>query len=996
MPTVLLLALALTPGHAMPIVQERDLSQDKTAIEREAEREERERQQEQYRSGEDPRVQRMKLHQPVKGSPAELRTGAWSLHEKLASESQTKGVKWQEIGPVEQGGRIVQIAVPTKHPGTVLVGYATGGLWQTDAAGLNWKPLFDNQSAFGIGDFDVTADGKTIWVGSGENNSQRTSYAGTGMFVSHDSGQTWSFAGLPESHHIGRVIIDPRDPKTVWVGSAGHLYSQNPERGVYKTTDDGKTWTQVLKLDDWTGIIDMAMDPRNSKVVYACAWDRDRRAWDVSESGPGSAVYKTTDGGKTWKKIEALPSGWDGGRYSIAIAPNKPDRVYVFMENQGKDPLTGEFDEFTPDGRLTMQRYMRAPWDVVKQIDEKVLRPFLSRYLPSSEKAADVLKKIKDGSMDEKTLDALFLKANEHVFDLAGAGSQVWRSDDAGKTWAKTTPRIGTHGGYYYNRVVVDPNDADTVYTTGLYLLKSTDAGKTWDAVGRNIHVDFHCVWIDPKDSKRQYNGNDGGFAISMDGGETWQADNRIPVGQFTTIAVDDKIPYNVIGGLQDNGTLRGPSTHRTGISDPSQWKEVGGGDGSMVAVDPRNGGDTIYVASQFGAFVRRDGDSGRGSFIQPRPQRGEKLRWNWLAPITVSKFHPDVIYVGSQKVHRSWNQGRAWEEVSGDLTKDLPNGNVPFSTITQLIDSKFSFERLYVGADDGSIKTTADGGQHWTDISTPAKDKWVTRLVSSTHVDGRVYCSQNGYRDDDWTAYVWTSEDFGKTWTSIAQGLPACPVNTIREDPGDPNVLYVGNDYGVYVSLNRGKSWQVLGGGLPNTPVHDVAIQARDREIVIASHARSVFKLSLKWLDEIVKGTFKDKTLEIYEARNLSGQSDWPYANYSPYAEGKPSEHPFGLTVWSTVMGEGTLELQDKDGKAVVSQKVTLDNGINFLTLSTLLKPGDRWAPYNSPEKAKDPADALKDPYAQRRPIYVPVGEYKLVLTANGQKAEKAVKVEE
>lgn len=992
MPIPALILLALVPGLTSPQVQVR--GQDKTEQQREIEREAEER--EQYRDGSDAKEQRAKLHKAVTGNPASVRSGAWAMRQKMIAESQTRGLEWQQIGPVSQGGRIVHIAVPAKTPDSVLVAYATGGLWRTDAAGLQWKPIFDDQSAYGIGDFDVTADGQTIWVGTGEVNSQRTSYAGTGMFVSRDGGKTWQHSGLDESHHIGKVIIDPKNPNTVWVGVLGHLYSQNSERGVYKTTDGGKTWQHVLKIDDWTGVHDLAMDPRNPNVVYATAWDRDRRAWDISESGPGSAVYKTTNGGKTWDKIPGLPSGWDGGRYSIAVAPNKPDRVYVFMENMGSDPDTDKIDEFTPPGRLTLQRYLRTPWDVLKQVDDATWKPFLQRYLPSADKPEDVTKKIKDGSLDQKALNDLFLKANKKVFDLADAGSQVWRSDDGGKKWTKLTANVGTLGGYYFNRVIVDPNDADTLYATGTLLYKSKDGGKTWETAARTVHVDFHAIWIDPKDSKRQYVGEDGGFGISMDGGDTWTAVNRIPVGQFTTIAVDNKTPYNVIGGLQDNGTLMGPSTHRPGISDPSQWKAVGGGDGSMIAVDPRGDGDTIYTASQFGAFSRLDttGTARRGAFIQPRAKQGETLRWNWLAPIIISPFHPDVLYVGSQKLHRSWNQGRTWETLGDDLTKNLPNGNVPFSTLTQVSESKFRFGRIYVGADDGSVKTTPDGGLTWQDISTPAKDKWVTRLTASVHVDGRVYCSQNGYREDDWTPYVWVSEDNGKTWKSIAAGLPAMPVNTVREDPDYKDVLYVGNDDGVYVSVDRGSTWQALGSSLPNTPVHDVAIQSRDREIVIASHARSVYKLPLKWLDEIVKGGFKDKGLTIHQADNLSGQKDWPYSRYPAYADGKPNTHDLAVTVWSTTLGAGTLELLDKDGKAVVSKKVDVFNGINFFALSTLLKAGDRFAPFTVVEKPAKPEEALQDPYAGRRPTYVPAGEYKLVLTVNGQKAEKTVKV--
>ncbi|MBS1709628.1 MAG: hypothetical protein JSS65_13025, partial [Armatimonadetes bacterium] len=461
MPSPALVLLALV-SHPVLLPQQQDpQDREKAEIARELE------EQLQFRTGESHAVQRQKLHKPVQGSPASMRTKAWELRQQLAAESPTKGVKWQQIGPIQQGGRIVHIDVPAKTPGNVLVAYATGGLWQTDAAGLQWKPLFDDQSAYGIGDFDATADGQTIWVGTGENNSQRTSYAGTGMFVSRDAGKTWQHSGLEESHHIGKVIIDPKNPNTVWVGVLGHLYSQNSERGVYKTADGGKTWNQILKLDDWTGVIDMAMDPRNPNVVYACAWDRDRRAWDISESGPSSAVYKTTNGGKNWEKITALPNGWDGGRYSIAIAPNKPDRVYLFIENQGTDPDTDKIDEFAPDGRLTIRRYMRTPFDVVKQMDEDTLRPFLSRYLPSGTSASDTAKKIKDGSMTDKALNDLLLKTNPKVFDFADADSQVWRSDNGGKTWAKATPRIGVHGGYYFNRVIVDPNDADTLYTTG-------------------------------------------------------------------------------------------------------------------------------------------------------------------------------------------------------------------------------------------------------------------------------------------------------------------------------------------------------------------------------------------------------------------------------------------------------------------------------------------------------------------------------------------------
>lgn len=920
---------------------------------------------------------------PVYGTPAAARLTGYEQRLRMEADSPFSQLLWKNIGPEIQSGRVVDIEVPRSRPDLLYVAYATGGLWVSEDKANTWKPLFDKESSFAIGDFAVSPDGKTIWLGTGENNNQRTSYAGTGVFKSSDSGQTWTSMGLTETHRIGRVLMHPKNPNVVYVGAIGALYSRNSARGVYKTSDGGKTWGHVLKIDDLTGVIDMVMDPRNPDVIYAATYERERRAWNFREGGPGTGIYKTVDGGKTWARLgNGLPEWREIGRIGLAISESKPDTLYAFVDNQTADPDTIYHDENTPDGVLTPRRFKLLTPELFLKVDKKVLDRFVASNLPAGTKAEDLLKGIQDKSMTLEDIAAKMEQRNPDVFKQALKEAEVYRTDDGGKTWRKThAGRIGSHGDYYCGRVFVHPDNPDEVVTLGWELLRSKDGGKTWDEIGERMHVDHHAFYYDPRDPSFQICGNDGGLYLSYDSGGYWRH-IPMPVGQFTTIAVDNKTPYNVYGGTQDNGTLKGPNTYTVGRSPISQWSAIGGGDGSAIAVDPRDDGDFVYASFQFGGFYTVDQKTGGRGFLSIRPRKDEKLRWNWISPIQISPHHPDIVMVGSQRLHRSLDKGKTWHDMGDDLTKNLPNGDVPYSTLKEISESPFQFGVIYVGSDDGSVKVTKDHGATWQDISTPAPDKWVIRVVASKWDPATVYVAQNGYRQDDWSPYLWKSTDFGKTWTSIVGNLPSEPINVIREDPNQKHILYVGTDLGVFVSYDSGTNWETLHGGLPRTPVHDIAIQARDKEMVIASHARSIWKLPL---DRIYKvdADLRSKDLLVSPIEGMRRDSRWGYARRGEW-DTKPPEPPtLDGEVWVKTAGKGSVRITDASGKILLEKAMDWSKGFNFFKLSLELAPGSP-EPIDPKSRKIDSVEAvLADPYRSKRPTYLNPGEYKIEVRA-------------
>jgi photosystem II stability/assembly factor-like uncharacterized protein len=933
-----------------------------------------------------------KYHQPanLSGTPGAVRLAEFEKRKQLERSSPFGGILWQSIGPELQGGRVIDIAAPVNNPNAVHVAYATGGLWRTEDDGITWTALFDGQSAYAIGDFALSKDGKTIWVGTGENNSQRTSYSGTGVFKSTDSGKTWANMGLHDSHRIGRVLIDPRNEDTVYVAAVGALYSQNPERGVFKTTNGGKTWTWALKLNEYTGVIDLAMDPKNPEVLYASAWDRDRRTWNFREGGPGTAIYKSSNGGKTWSKLsKGLPKSDEIGRIGLAVAPSSPKTVYAFIDNQGPDPEPELVDERQPSGTLTLRRFQLLTEEMLLQVDKKVLEPFWNNNGPKDLKLDDALAQLKDKKLTLDQIKQKMLERNPGVFDADIVEAEVYRSDDYGATWRRThRGLIGAHGGYYCGQVIVNPKDENDLVITGTILLRSKDGGKTWDEIASEVHVDHHAFWFDPSNPKHTFNGNDGGLYSSRDDSETWRHHNNLAVGQFTTIAVDTKTPYNVYGGLQDNGTLKGPRNYELRTQNNvfgGKWTTIGWGDGSAIAVDPRGDGDVVYTASQFGAHGAQDQKTGQRWSTVPR---GQGLRFNWVSPFIVSSHHPDIVYVGSQKLHRSFNQGRAWTDLSDDLSKNLPNGNVPYSTMKDLSESPFQFGLIYCGFDDGTVKMTPDSGYTWVDIATPQPKKWVSRIVASKWDKATVYCSQSGYREDDFSAYLWKSTNYGKTWTSIVANLPAETINVVREDPNKRGVLYVGTDLGVYISMDDGGSWEMLQGGLPTTPVHDLVIHPREQELVIASHARSVWVLPLKTILSITP-ELRAADLTIFPISDAVITSRTPLRRRGAWDTKDPVSAKLTGSFYTKRAGKATVRIKSKDGKVVKEQALDALTGYNFLSVDLLVTPGKPNTVDLKARKVTSVEEALADPLAAERPVYLPAGEYKVEIQVGDVKKE-------
>ncbi|HTQ12132.1 MAG TPA: hypothetical protein VMI31_18865 [Fimbriimonadaceae bacterium] len=940
-----------------------------------------------------------KFHAPVIGMPAAAKTAAYEKRLQMEAGSPFSQIKWRNVGPEIQAGRVVDIDGPANQPNVVYIGYATGGLWRSEDYGKTFTSIFDGCSSCGIGNFALSKDGKTIWIGTGENNSQRTSYAGTGVFKSVDEGKTWQFEGLPESQHIGKILIDPRNENTVYVAVVGHLYSQNPERGVYKTTDGGKTWSQVLKLDDHTGAIDLAMDPRNPDVIYASAWDRDRRAWDFIETGAGSGVYKTANAGKTWALVPDLPHGVAAGRIGLAWSKSDPNDVFCFADDHSEDADWLDEDERKPGGILTPRRFMLLDADTFPQVDHKALVSFWNDYGPDDLKLDDAIKEVQDKKLTMDQLRADLAKKSSSAFTPSTVLNELVVSDNDGKTWRRSlSGPMGGNSYYYFGNVFVDPKDPNDIFCTGTILLRTRDGGKTWRQAAREAHVDFHAVWFDPSNTKHILVGNDGGAYESYDDGTTWRHLNNMAVGQATAIAVDNKDPYNIFVGLQDNGTMKGPSNYRPGISPLDAWTDVGGGDGAMIAVDPRNDGDVYYTGSQFGAEEGYDSKTNQHWSVTPR---GQGNRFNWVSPIVLSTFNPDIVYFGANKLYRSMDQGRHYTAISPDLTKNKPQGNVPYDTIKDISESPLKFGLIYCGCDDGNVAVTKDGGTTWTQIPTPQPDKWVSRIVASKYEEGTVYCAQSGYREDDWAAYLWKSTDYGKTWTSIVGDLPNETINVVREDPDHKNMLYVGTDMGVFVSSDGGAHWDALQGGLPHVPVHDLVIQAREHDLVIATHARSAWVLPLAKIYDLTPD-LRATDLKIFPVDNMRWDANWPYGGggrrgrfgggFGGGVTAEPADPILKVDIYAKAAGKGFIRIKDKSGKVVKEQPIDAATGYNFLEVHLKTAEGGAWP--TGPRKITKPDDVLADPYASIRPQYLAPGDYTLEVTVGSKTATQAWKL--
>ena len=694
------------------------------------------------------------------------------------------GLKARALGPAAMSGRVTCIEGTAAAPGTLYVGAANGGVWKTTNDGLTWNPVFDDQKVASIGALAVSAQHPdVVWAGTGEANVRNSVSVGRGVYRSLDGGRTWTHLGLEKTEHISRIVLHPGDPDVAWVAALGQLWGENAERGVFKTEDGGRTWQKVLYVDERTGAADLVIDPSHPGRLFAALWDHRRQPWTFRSGGPGSGLYATVDGGTTWKRLtedDGLPAG-DLGRIGVAISRSNPEVVYALVE---------------------------------------------------------------------------------------AAKSALVRSEDGGRTWRTVNDDPRTAGRpFYYADLRVDPAWPHRVYNIATRLSVSNDGGKTFETVDTRTHGDYHALWIDPADPRHLVAGNDGGLAISRDRGQTWHFPPNLPLAQYYHVAVDGEIPYNIYGGLQDNGSWRGPSRSPDGLGvRNAQWAKVVGGDGFETLPDPQDA-QRGYALSQGGDLARWDLRTGEIKSIQPaQPQEGthEKLRFNWNAGLAVDPFTPGTIYLGSQYVHKSTDRGDSWTIVSPDLTTDNPEwqkqaesggltpdvtGAENFTTILAIAPSPLERGVLWVGTDDGRLHVTRDGGATWESVekNLPAGvpvHTWVAHIRPSRFAAASAFVVLDNHRRSDGTTYVYRTDDWGRTWKSLATRDLDGWALSIEQDPADPDLLFLGTSFGLYVSTDAGKRWLRWTHGLPTTEVADVVVHPREHDLVIATHGRGLYVL--------------------------------------------------------------------------------------------------------------------------------------------------------
>jgi photosystem II stability/assembly factor-like uncharacterized protein len=732
-----------------------------------------------------------------------LVSGTFGEGQGIFSEDLLKVFEYRALGPARQGARILDVVVPESQPYTFYVSTASGGLWKTINNGTTFEPIFKSPGKMPIGDTAVApSDPNIIWVGTGDPASGRISLLGDGVYKSTDGGKTWEHMGLKETRHIGRIAVHPTHPDIVYVAALGYHFSFNEERGIYKTTDGGKTWEKSLFISDKVGFVDVAIDPQNPDVLYAASYDKWRNAWHFEEAGPESGIYKTTDGGKNWTKLSSgLPTG-KLGRIGVAIYLRNPNIVYATIDNWN----------------------MRPPTEA----------------------------------------EAKFARSRNQEPQERRIGGEVYRSDDRGKTWKKmNSERDNIGGGKWYGQIRIDPNDDQVIYVQSTTLFRSTDGGKKWtrNIAGNDVHVDHHALWIDPANSNHIILGNDGGLAITYDRGKTWDVFENIPGAQFYAIGVDMDEPYNIYGGTQDTGSVKIPSNGPTGRITRDDWAMVGGGDGMYNQPDP-NDSRWLYNEYQFGTIQRVDQKLNTSQSIRPSRKEGEPpLRFNWNSPIRISPHNSQVIYFGSNVLHRSMNRGDDWQEISPDLTTndaEKLKGNIEHCTITTISESPVTPGIIWVGTDDGKVKMTKNGGGTWIDL-TPNLNKagapefyYVSRVFASHFEEGAAYVVKTGFQRDDFTPLVFKTTDFGETWTSVAGNLPQEIIYVIFEDKKNPNLLFVGTDIGVFVTLDGGKSWMSMRNNMPSNPIHDLLIHPRENDLVVGSYGWGIYVTDISPLQEL------------------------------------------------------------------------------------------------------------------------------------------------
>jgi photosystem II stability/assembly factor-like uncharacterized protein len=795
------------------------------------------------------------------------------------------GLPARNIGSATMGGRIAAIdAVDENGKITVIVGSASGGVWKSINGATTFKPVFDREPAQSIGAVTIDpSNHKIVWVGTGESWARNSVSIGNGVYKSTDGGENWTNVGLKDSERIARILVDPKDSNTVFACATGHLWNDNDERGVYKTTDGGATWKKVLAgANGSTGCAMLATNPQEPKTFYASMWDFRRQGWTFRSGGPGSGLFKSTDGGDHWTEI--APSNSQGlpekpyGRIALAVAPSKPNVVYAMIES--------------------------------KQ-------------------------------------------------------SALYRSDDAGKSWKKLdASQFMVWRPFYFANLIVDPKNENKLFKVDLLLLVSVDGGHSFSSTA-NGHGDYHTVWIDPSNSNQIYAGDDGGFWTSIDGGTRWARSWNLPTAQFYHVSVDNANPYHVYGGLQDNSSWVGDSSYPGGVSN-SRWENVFGGDGFWAFEDPSDP-DYIYAEAQGGEIGRVNRHTLSGQGIKPQPLYNEKkLHFNWNTPIHMSPNEKGTIYIGAQFLFRSRDHGRSWERISPDLSTNDPekqkqeeSGGITVdnsaaemhTSIYSISESPKNGQLIWAGTDDGNLQITRDGGKHWTNVvdKVPGlgKNSWVSTVAASRFSEGTAYATFDRHTFGDMKPYVYKTTDFGATWAPLvsdASGITGY-AHVIAEDTVDSNLLFLGTEFGLWVSIDGGQQWaQYKGSGFPAVAVRDIVIQQRENDLVLATHGRGIWIIddisSLRSLtpDLMTKDAV---LLDSTSIQYLNSNGGWAEGD-ATFSGASRTQDAF-ITYYQKgrhIFGDMKIEVIDPDGKVVDTIAGSKHRGINRATWSMRLKP--------------------------------------------------------
>jgi len=761
-----------------------------------------------------------------------------SLLGQSISTDQLDQLTFRNIGPSVAGGRIHDIEVLPNDPATVFIASASGGIWKSTNKGTTWKPVFDDQAVSTFGDMAISlSNPDVIYAGSGEQQNRQSTSWGNGIYKSVNQGETWRSIGLEKTYHIARVIIHPENPNIVFVAALGNLWNSSKERGVYQTTNGGKNWKKVLYIDDMTGVVDMAMDKNNPNILYAATYQRMRKAWGFNGGGPGSGIYKTTDGGKTWNELTGgLPPG-EKGRIGLAASKTRSNIIYATIEH------------------------------------------------------AD--------------------------------SSGFYRSGNGGRTWKrvnKLNPRP-----MYYSHIFVDPNNDDIVYMLATEFYRTKDAGKTFYQMPTRptydvgVHSDHHTLWINPNNSNHFFLAGDAGLHESWDGGVAYNRLNNIPIGQFYGIGADMEVPYNIYGGMQDNHSWMGPSAtrHWLGIL-ADDWKQVGFGDGMYQQPDPES--FMLYNASQNGNIIRVDRKTGNMQGLKPFPSdSNEKYRFDWVTPLAISKHSSKKVFLGGNRLFISDNSGDSWERtkdlststnrdsltIMGVLGADIKlsknDGTSSYGEIISISESPLWHRIIWIGTDDGNIQVSKDGGKKWEEVSgnitgVPTSS-YVSRVLSSIRNRGSAYVTFDRHREGDWRPYVYRTEDYGKTWVPLTRGLPSGSVNVIAEHPDNPDVLFLGTEHAVYLSVNAGSDWTKFKSNLPTTLYDDLLIHPREKDLVLGTHGRSFWVLDdtsplAEW------STVYNKPVHVFSVRAATLFHYWKDTSYRAQEEWAGENPPYGAII--------------------------------------------------------------------------------------------------